>query len=93
MPSKPGFSPEIEQLLSFLNLGKIKIFSADGSPETTEFWEEMEKVRAAYRANQTMSFYVEPCEGHDDCVMSLALTGEAASLYKPRKASGSRHED
>lgn len=81
--SKLGF-----QLLSFINLGKIKIFSGDGSLEIQEFWKEMEKARVAYRANQTMNFYVEISEGHDDYLMSLALAVEAAALYRPRKAIG-----
>jgi hypothetical protein len=36
-----------------------------------------------------MNFYVEPSQGHDDFLMSLALTVEAADQYSPRSAKGS----
>ncbi len=81
------------QLLSFVNMGKIKVFETDGSVEAETFRKEMQDARAEYRANQTMNFYVEPSEGHDDYLMSLALAVEAAGLYRPRKASGSKAQE
>ncbi len=35
-----------------------------------------------------MSFFVDPAEGHDDFLMSLALLVEAAAGYEPRAAHG-----
>jgi hypothetical protein len=35
-----------------------------------------------------MNFYVDPSEGHDDYLMSLALTVEAATDARPRTARG-----
>ena len=35
-----------------------------------------------------MNFYVEPAQGHDDFLMSLALIVEAAEQYSPRSARG-----
>ena len=49
----------------------------------------MEKARSQYRQTQTMNFYVDPSQGHDDFLMSLALLVEAASRYSPRGARGS----
>jgi len=36
-----------------------------------------------------MNFYVDPAQGHDDFLMSLALLAEAAKQYEPRGARGS----
>jgi len=57
--------------------------------EYREFWFEMEKAKSQYRANQTMNFYVDPSQGHDDFLMSLALLVESGNQYVPRGARGS----
>jgi len=36
-----------------------------------------------------VTFYVDPAEGHDDFLISLALLVEAANQYTPRGAKGS----
>ncbi|GAI84002.1 unnamed protein product, partial [marine sediment metagenome] len=79
-------------LLAAINSGRLKVYKGDGSAESQEFWQEMEKARSQYRPNQTMNFYVDPAQGHDDFLMSLALTVEAASQYVPRGARGSMTE-
>ncbi len=38
--------------------------------------------------NQTMNFYVDSSQGHDDFLMSLALLVGAANQYTPRGARG-----
>jgi len=48
----------------------------------------MEKAKSHYRPSQTMNFYVDPAEGHDDFLMSLALLVEAGNRYSPRGAKG-----
>ena len=75
-------------LLAAINSGRVKMYASDGSPEYQEFWFEMEKAKSQYRPNQTMNFYVDPAQGHDDFLMSLALLVEAASRYSPRSAKG-----
>ncbi|MGB2813864.1 MAG: hypothetical protein WBC50_04155 [Dehalococcoidales bacterium] len=75
-------------LLAAINSGRLKMYRSDGSPECQEFWLEMEKAKSQYRPNQTMSFYVDPSRGHDDFLMSLALTLKAANQYRPRGARG-----
>ena len=47
----------------------------------------MERAEGHFRANQTMSFNVDPRQGHDDFLMSLALLVRAAE-YQPRSARG-----
>ena len=81
--SELGFS-----LLATINSGRLKIYSGDGSDEYREFWFEMERAKSQYRPAQTMNFYVDPSEGHDDFLMSLALVVEAANQYEPRGARG-----
>jgi hypothetical protein len=71
-------------LLAALNSGRLKVFAGDGSMEYRELMVEMEKARVHYRANQTMHFYVDPAEGHDDLLMALALAVEAAGDVRPR---------
>jgi len=65
------------------------MYAGDGSPEYREFWFEMEKAKSHYRPSQTMNFCVDPSEGHDDFLMSLALLVEAGNHYSPRGAKGS----
>jgi len=75
-------------LLAAINSGRLKVYKGDGSEEAQEFWLEMERAKSQYRPSQTMNFYVDPSQGHDDFLMSLALLVEAASHYQPRGARG-----
>jgi len=75
-------------LLAAVNGGRLKVYAGDGSAEYRSLWLEVERARVAYRANRTMNFYVDPSEGHDDYLMSLALTVEAATGARPRTARG-----
>jgi len=83
--SKSGMGFE---LLSFVNSGRLKLYKQDGSREYKETLFELEKARAQYRPNQTMNFYVDPQEGHDDFLVSLALVVQAAKGLNPREAKG-----
>jgi hypothetical protein len=76
------------ELLSFINSGRLKLYKQDGSREYQETLFELERARAQYRPNQTMNFYVDPQEGHDDFLMSLALVVQAAKGISPREAKG-----
>jgi hypothetical protein len=58
------------------------------SPESAEFWREMQLARSTLHENQRLSFYVDPREGHDDFLMSAALAVEAAAGAEPRVAHG-----
>jgi len=75
-------------LLAAVNGGRLKLYAADGSLEYRQCWREIERAQAVYRANRTMNFFVEPREGHDDYLMSLALLVEAAADARPRAARG-----
>ena len=75
------------ELLASVNSGRLKMYAGDGSPEYQEFWDQMERARGHFRPNRTMNFYVDPSQGHDDFLMSLALLVKAAE-YEPRTAKG-----
>ncbi len=77
-------------LLAAINSGRLKVYAGDGSAEEQEFWLEVERAKSQYRPSQTMNFYVDPAQGHDDFLMSLALLVEAANQYEPRGARGSQ---
>jgi hypothetical protein len=76
------------ELLSFVNSGRLKLYEQDGSREYKETMFELERAKAQYRPNQTVNFYVDPQEGHDDFLMSLALVVQAAKDLSPRGAKG-----
>ena len=59
----------------------------DGSVHAQEFWYQMEKAKSIFRLSQTMNFFVEPSEGHDDFLMSLALVVQAAKAYRPPRVA------
>jgi hypothetical protein len=80
------------ELLSFVNSGRLRLYKQDGSPECRQTLSELERARAQYRPNQTMNFYVDPQEGHDDFLVSLALVVQAAKDLSPRQARGSVRE-
>ena len=80
------------ELLSFVNSGRLKLYKQDGSPEYRETLFELERARAQYRPNQTMNFHVDPQEGHDDFLVSLALVVQAAKGLSPREAKGRLRE-
>ena len=73
-------------LLAAVNSGTVKMYAGDGSPEYREFWHQVERAKSYYRASQTMNFFVDPAQGHDDYLMSLALVVEAARDSRPRVA-------
>jgi hypothetical protein len=77
------------EFLASVNSGRLKLYTQDGSAEYRETMLQLEKARSQYRPNQTINFYVNPLEGHDDFLMSLALTVQAARDFAPRTAHGS----
>ena len=81
------------EVLSFVNSSRLKLYKQDGSPEYKEMMFQLERAKAQYRPNQTMNFFVDPLEGHDDFLMSLALVVEGAKDFSPRKAIGGFRKD
>ena len=76
------------ELLAVINSSRVKIYQQDGSPQYQELMFELKHAQSQYRPNQTMNFSVEPSQGHDDFLMSLALVVQAARDFHPRQARG-----
>ena len=81
--SEAGFD-----LLAAINSGRLKLYQQDGSEDYKELMLELERAKSVYRPNQTLNFFVDPADGHDDYLTSLALVVQAAAKYTPRKARG-----
>jgi hypothetical protein len=81
--SEAGFD-----LLAAVNSGRLKLYKQDGSDDYREMIFELEKARSVYRPSQTLNFFVDSSDGHDDYLMSLALVVQAANRCVPRKAIG-----
>jgi len=75
-----------------LKLLPVALQKQDGSSEYKETLFELERARTRYRPNQTMNFYVDPQEGYDDFLISLALVVRAAQGLSPREAKGRLRE-
>ena len=71
-----------------MNSGRLHLYVSDGSLEWRECWRQIDLARVAYRANRTLNFFVDPREGHDDYLISLALVVLAAAKAAPRRARG-----
>lgn len=76
------------ELLAFINSNRLKIYQQDDSEDYRELLRELDRAKSVYRPNQTLNFFVDPSEGHDDYLMSLALCVWAAKDYQPRIARG-----
>ena len=74
-------------LLSAVNAGRLRLYAGSDS-DVAECWRQLERCRAVYRPNQTLSFFVDERDGHDDYVVSLALVLAAATAGGPRRARG-----
>ncbi len=75
-------------LLAAINSGRLKLYKQDGSSDYRELMFELEKAKSVYRPNQTLNLFVDPGDGHDDYLISLALVVSAANKCVPRKAKG-----
>ena len=76
------------ELQAAANTNRLTIWAPDGSQEYRELLRQLTLCRAAYKPNRTLQFFVNPDEGHDDCVCSLALCVEAANNATPTVARG-----
>ncbi len=76
-------------LLAAVHAGRLRLYRPDGSPEHVSCRSQLALARAAYGSSHAMQFDVDPAEGHDDYLMSLALAVHAAGVDGgPRVARG-----
>ena len=81
--SEAGFD-----LLAAINSGRLKLYKQDGSEDYRELMFELQKAKSIYRPSQTLNFFVDSSNGHDDYLMSLAMVVQAANKCVSRKARG-----
>lgn len=69
------------QLLSLTNAGRLKLYRREDAPSAIydECWSQISKAKYRLPAAEIIDFYVQPGEGHDDFLISLALCCEAMS--------------
>jgi len=75
-------------LLAAVNGGRLALYQDDGSAEARACRDQCRLARATYRPNRALAFAVDPSDGHDDSLLSLALVVEAATGLVPRVARG-----
>lgn len=51
-------------------------------------WKQLRLARYRVPTPETMTMYVDAGEGHDDCLMSIALLTEALSSFVARRSRG-----
>ena len=72
---------------------RLKLYKQDRSDHYKELMFELEKAKQVFRPNQTLNFFVDPGDGHDDYLTSLALVVQAAADWAPKKAIGAIRND
>ncbi len=89
--SRPSKSHLTYQFLSMLNSGRLKLYRSDEAPVgiSEECWKQLRLARSRAPAPGILDMYVDPAEdGHDDFLMSIALTCEAVNGFTlPTQAS------
>lgn len=65
-------------LLAAAHSGRLRVFGGDGSGEWIELHRQLRAARATYREGRSLQFDVDPADGHDDYLLSLALCVAAA---------------
>ena len=84
--TSPSKSDLAYELLATTNREELRIHA--GAPE--DLWRQLELARTRVRPSRLMDFYVDPREGHDDYLMSLALTAHAAATVRPERIARGR---
>lgn len=77
--TRPSKSHLAYQLLALINSHRLKLYAGQSAPRAI-YEECLRQIRLArYRlpAPETLDFYVDPVDGHDDYLISLALVAEA----------------
>ncbi len=97
--TRPSKSRLAYQLLALISSGRLKLYDRQEAPRGVyeECWKQLRLARYSLPGPQIMDFYVDPAEGHDDFVISLALLTEclealaapaASILIRPRRLYG-----
>jgi hypothetical protein len=88
--TRPSKSRLGYQLLALVNAGRFTLYHQAGAPREMyeECWSQINKARYTLPAPETINFFVEPSEGHDDFLTSLALCAQALeAMVQPAAAT------
>lgn len=87
--TRPTKSHLAYQLLALLNSGRLKLYAPAGAPTSIyeECWRQLRLARYRLPAPDILDFYVDPADGHDDFLISLALLAEALNTLSAPPAS------
>ncbi|MBA2286510.1 MAG: hypothetical protein H0W02_13605 [Ktedonobacteraceae bacterium] len=77
--TRPSKSRLTYHMLSLLNSGRLKLYAPPDAPPGLyeECWRQLKLARYRLPAPEVLDMYVDPADGHDDFLMSLALLTEA----------------
>jgi len=87
--TRPSKSHLSYQLLSLVNSGRLKLYDPHTAPHNIyqECWHQLCHARYRLPGPDVLDMYVDPSEGHDDFLISLALLCEALDAFTPPAAS------
>ena len=73
------------QLLSLINSARLRLYRQEEAPTPVfeECWKQLQLARYRVPGEHVMDMYVDPAEGHDDFLMSVALCAEAVRDFLP----------
>ncbi len=90
--TRPAKSRLGYQLLALINSGRFTLYAPTDAPREIyeECWSQVRAARYSLPASETINFYVDPAEGHDDFLISLALCAHAlrAITHAASRAAG-----
>lgn len=98
--TRPSKSKLTFQFLSLINSGRLKMYRQDEAPQDVyeEAWRQLRMARYSVPAPNMLDMRVDPADGHDDILISIALLGEAvrewsapaqeAAIIVPRRLYG-----
>ncbi len=83
--TRPSKSNLAYQMLALLNSGRLKLYNPHTAPRNLyeECWQQMCRARYRLPAPEILDIYVDPSEGHDDFLVSMALLCEALKDFTP----------
>jgi|SRR5579875_384117 hypothetical protein len=87
--TRPAKSHLGYQLLALINSGRFTLYAPENAPREIfdECWSQVRAARYTLPAPETINFYVDASEGHDDFLISLALCAQALhSITQPPAA-------
>ncbi|WP_376797562.1 hypothetical protein [Thermogemmatispora sp.] len=87
--TRPSKSRLTYQFLAAINSGRLKLYAAASAPAAIadECWRQLRQARYRLLGESGLDMYVNPSEGHDDFLISLALLSEALNELDQPPAS------